>query len=65
MTTHADEFAEWERAIAEGAFEDALMALEKAATNWRLGAVHCWMMPSSEFRGSINPNRMKFRFNGL
>jgi exodeoxyribonuclease VII small subunit len=33
----ADEFAEWERAITEGTFEDALMALEKAAKRLEAG----------------------------
>jgi exodeoxyribonuclease VII small subunit len=37
MTIHVDEFAEWERAITEGAFEDALMALEKAARRLETG----------------------------
>ena len=37
MTNQADEFAEWERAITEGTFEDALMALEKAARRLEAG----------------------------
>ena len=37
MTNQADEFAEWERAITEGTFEDALMALEKAAKRLEAG----------------------------
>ena len=37
MMTNADEFADWERALAEGAFEDALIALEKAAKRLETG----------------------------
>jgi len=37
MTIHADEFSEWERAITDGAFEDALMALEKTARRLETG----------------------------
>jgi exodeoxyribonuclease VII small subunit len=37
MTNQADEFAEWERTITEGTFEDALMALEKAAKRLEAG----------------------------
>ncbi len=37
MTTQAEEFAEWERAITEGTFEDALIALEKAAKRLETG----------------------------
>ena len=37
MTTQVEEFAEWERAISEGTFEDALIALEKAARRLEAG----------------------------
>ena len=37
MTIHADEFAEWDLAISEGEFEDALLALEKAARRLETG----------------------------
>lgn len=37
MHPDAAEFAEWERAIIEGTFEDALIALEKVAQRLEAG----------------------------
>ncbi len=37
MTPVSEEFLEWERALTEGTFEDALIALERAAKRLEAG----------------------------